>query len=68
MKASRSTLKEKLVLTVKEFADLMQISMPTAYNMTEREGFPLIRIGRKKLIPIAKLNEWLSQQAGGDCG
>ena len=34
----------KLTLTVKEFAAQMQISMPTAYDLTERAGFPVIRV------------------------
>jgi excisionase family DNA binding protein len=55
---------EKLVLTVREFAKLMQISMPSAYDMTERRGFPLIRIGRKKLIPVEPLKAWLAQESG----
>ena len=55
---------EKLTLTVKEFAEQMQISMPSAYDLTERKGFPLIRIGKKKLIPVEPLKAWLAQEAG----
>lgn len=55
---------DKLTLTVKEFAELMQISMPSAYDMTERKGFPLIRVGVKKLIPVEPLNAWLALESG----
>ena len=54
---------QKLTITVKELAKLMNISLPTAYSLTERAGFPLIRVGRKKLIPLAALQEWLNTQA-----
>jgi len=35
---------EKLTLTVKEMAEMLGISLPTAYELTEREGFPLLRV------------------------
>lgn len=54
----------KLALTVKEFAEQMQISMPTAYDLTERKGFPVIRVGKKKLIPVEPLKVWLAQESG----
>lgn len=57
-------METKLTLTVKEFAKQMQISMPTAYAMTEQAGFPLLRVGKKKLIPVASLERWLNEQAG----
>lgn len=55
-----------LTLTVRQFADRMQVSMPTAYAVTEQEGFPVIRIGKKKLILQAALERWLEEQIDGD--
>lgn len=54
---------ESLVLTVKQLAEQMQISLPTAYELTNREGFPVIRVGTKKLIPIEPLKDWLRKEA-----
>lgn len=54
----------KLTLTVKELAAQLQISMPTAYDLTERAGFPVIRVGVKKLIPVEPLKAWLAQESG----
>lgn len=59
---------EKFTLTVRQFADRMQVSMPTAYAMTEQKGFPLLRVGTKKLIPLAALDEWIKQQTSGARG
>lgn len=53
----------RLTLTVKQFADRVQVSMPTAYAMTEMEGFPVFRVGKKKLIPLASLERWIEEQA-----
>lgn len=52
-----------LTLTVKDMADLLRISMPKAYELTRKPGFPIIRIGRKKLINKDMLMDWMTQQA-----
>ena len=54
-----------LVITVKELKERLRISLPTAYAMTELPGFPVLRVGRKKLIPLADLERWLSREAVG---
>lgn len=56
-------MEKKIAVTVRDLADMLQISMPTAYAMTEREGFPVVRIGRKKIIPLVDLEKWLSEEA-----
>lgn len=40
------------------------VSLPTLYDWTEQEGFPLIRVGRKKLIPVEAFLKWLDSQIG----
>lgn len=52
----------KCVMSVKELAGKMDISLPSAYELTERKDFPLIRIGRKKLIPIDAFDRWLNAE------
>ena len=54
---------EKLVLSVRELAERLGVSMPTAYALTEREGFPVVRLGHKKVVPLADLERWLSNEA-----
>ncbi len=51
-----------LTLTVKQLASRMQVSMPTAYAMTEWTGFPVLRVGKKKLVRLAALERWLVEQ------
>lgn len=55
---------EKQVMTVKEMAQVMQLSLPKAYDLTNRADFPIIHVGRKKLIPIHAFNTWLKKQTG----
>jgi excisionase family DNA binding protein len=54
-----------MVMTVKEMAQSLGVSLPTAYALTERKGFPVVRIGSRKMIPVADLNLWLSKEAAG---
>ena len=57
---------QKLTITVKELAAQLNISMPKAYEMTEIEGFPLIRLGKKKLVNAARLQGFLDKLSGID--
>lgn len=54
---------DKMVLSVKEMAQQLGISMPTAYALTERPGFPVVRFGHRKVIPVGDLERWLSKEA-----
>jgi len=61
----QSRLFEKPTLTVQEAANLIGVSAPTMYDITERADFTaLIRVGRKKLILRTRFLEWLEAQAG----
>lgn len=54
---------EKRTMTVKELAEAMSISVPAAYNLTEVEGFPCLRVGKRKVISIAAFDEWLRRES-----
>jgi excisionase family DNA binding protein len=54
---------ERPTLTVQEAANLIGVSAPTMYEITERADFSaLIRVGRKKLILREKFLTWLELQ------
>ena len=59
---------EKLTYTVKEMAEAVGVSLPTAYEMIHIHDFPVIRVGRKVIIPIASLKLWLERRAAGQEG
>jgi DNA binding domain, excisionase family len=50
---------DKLVYSVKEAAQVLNIGMNSAYNLVNSEDFPKITIGRKILIPIKGLEKWI---------
>jgi excisionase family DNA binding protein len=55
---------EKLAINVDEMAQILGISRPVAYRLIKREGFPVIKIGQRRiLIPVDSLKEWLNNES-----
>ena len=54
---------EKATYTVKEAAAVIGVSLPTMYEITSREDFPLLRVGRKKLVLKDRLHDWMNEQS-----
>lgn len=50
-------------MSVQELSAYMGISLPKAYELTKREGFPAIRIGTRILVPVDTFKEWLAKEA-----
>ena len=57
---------EKFNFTAKEAARAGNVSIPTLRKWTRTPGFPIIRAGKKILIPVEAYKRWLEDQAGGD--
>jgi len=57
---------EKLTVSVAEAASMLGISRNSMYDLTERSGFPVIRVGTRKVIPIAEFKQWIGRQANGN--
>ena len=60
-----NTTASRYTMTVREFAQSIGVSLPTAYEMTHTQGFPVLVIGRKRLVLVAGLEQWLAKQAEG---
>lgn len=58
-------LQKKNTLTVDELAVWLGISRPKAYELTEQVDFPVLRVGRRKLVPISALERWVDEQVSG---
>lgn len=58
--------KQRLTLTVAEAAELLGVSLPTAYELAHSEGFPTLRIGRKLLISRVGLELWVDRRASNE--
>ena len=53
---------EKLLLTVREAAEVVSISRTHAYKLLATGEWPVIKIGRSTRIPVAELRKWVEQQ------
>jgi len=51
------------MLTVDELAEFLRISRAGAYNLIATDGFPTLKVGKKRVvIPLAGLVQWVEQQ------
>jgi hypothetical protein len=51
-----------LVLNAHHLAEIIGVSTRVAYEIMERKGFPLIRIGRCKRVARDAFFKWLNEQ------
>ena len=54
---------EKASISVQELSAEMGISLPKAYELVKKPGFPTFRIGTRILIPVDAYREWLRKAA-----
>lgn len=54
----------KLTMTVKEMAQALGVSLPVAYDLVNKKGFPAFRLGRKILVRADGLNDWIRRNSG----
>ena len=55
---------ERLCVSVEEAADMLGICRTTAYKKTQSGELPTVRVGRRVLVPVRALENWLHLQAG----
>jgi excisionase family DNA binding protein len=54
----------KLVYTVKEVANILNIGLNKAYELIAQGKIPAVRVGRKFLVPKHSLESWLESASG----
>lgn len=59
-------MEQKLTYTAKEAAQAANVSMPTIYAWTKIKGFPVVKVGRKVVVPIDAFKRWLEEQAASN--
>ena len=50
------------MLNADKIAKYLEISRAGAYELMHSEGFPLIRIGKRMIVPKDKFLEWVDEQ------
>lgn len=53
-----------MALSIPQVAQALGISKPVAYELTKKEGFPVVRISESRLVvPVQLLEKWLEDRA-----
>jgi excisionase family DNA binding protein len=50
--------------SVEEAARAIGVGVKTMYGLTNQPGFPVVRIGNRKVIPVDGLDKWLQERTG----
>ena len=54
-----------LVLNAKLVAQVLGVSISTAYEVTHEPSFPTLRVGSRMVVPKEKFMRWVEEQSGG---
>ena len=52
----------ELAISVEQAAKRLGLSRNMAYMMAQRGELPSVRAGRRRIVPLAALERWLSEQ------
>ena len=55
-----------LFLNAKTVAEVLGISMAGSYELLHHEGFPVLKIGSRLVVPKEKFLSWVESQTGGN--
>ena len=54
-----------LFLNAKTVAQVLGVSISTAYELFHEPGFPTLRVGSRMVVPKEKIIKWVEVEAGG---
>ena len=54
-----------LFLNAKLVAQVLGVSISTAYEVMHEPGFPVLRVGSRMVVPKEKFIQWVEEQSGG---
>ena len=54
-----------LFLSAKNVAELLGVSISSAYELMHEEGFPTVKIGNRLVIPKEDFIAWVRSHTGG---
>ena len=69
MKTTFKSVEEfPMTLQVNQVADAMGLSLAGAYQLIHSDGFPVMRVGRRMLVPKQAFIEWIANNIGNMSG
>ena len=55
-----------LILNANTVAQVLGVSISSAYELMHETGFPALRIGSRIVVPKEEFRRWVDAQTGGD--
>ena len=55
-----------LLLNAELVAQVLGISQAGAYDLLHSEGFPVLKIGTRMVVPKEKFRKWVEEQTGAE--
>ena len=52
---------DKLTYTIPEVSEILNISVSQAYKLANQNAFPSIRLGKRILVSVKKIEEFINQ-------
>lgn len=69
LKMKESTYKSydelPLFLNAKTVAEVLGVSAATGYELMHEDGFPVVRVGNRMVVPKGKFRDWVERNTGG---
>ena len=54
-----------LFLNANTVAQVLGVSISSAYELMHERGFPALRVGNRIIVPMEKFCQWVEEQTGG---
>ena len=54
-----------LFLNARMVAQVLGVSISTAYEVMHEPGFPVLRVGSRMVVPKEKFIQWVEEHTGG---
>lgn len=58
----KAIMENKEILSVSELSEYLGLGLSKTYELCHSIGFPIVKLGRKILIPRKQLEEWIEKQ------
>lgn len=55
----------QMFYTVQELQAIFKIGRNNMYKMVNSKGFPAVRVGKRIIVPVDRLQEWVEKNAKG---
>ena len=53
-----------VTVSVERAAELLGVSARTVYDLIHSDGFPCVPIGKRRVVSVERLKEWVDERSG----